>query len=96
MTRPSNQPMKPTASLRYSFGVCHDTLPWLISFSLDDRSLSSTDAAFRFGYLIRGSSPSDCFVVVPLRNQPTRNWSTRYFGYMFYVLCWPFALVAKK
>ena len=32
--RPSNQSMKPTAPLRNNLQVCHDTLPWLISFSL--------------------------------------------------------------
>jgi hypothetical protein len=33
-TGTSNQSMKPMAPLRYKFSVCHDTLPWLISFSL--------------------------------------------------------------
>jgi len=38
---PSNQSMKPTAPFRNEFSVfCHDTLPWLISFSLD-RDLGS-------------------------------------------------------
>ena len=32
--------MKPTAPLEMTFErVCHDTLPWLISFSLDDSAL---------------------------------------------------------
>src|SRR5438034_4692385 len=35
-TATPNQSMKPTAPLRkHSQCVCHDTLPWLISFSLD-------------------------------------------------------------
>jgi hypothetical protein len=33
----SNQSMKPTAPLQCDGQrVCHDTLPWLISFSLDE------------------------------------------------------------
>ncbi len=31
--RHSNQSVKPKAPLRHKFSVCHDTLPWLISFS---------------------------------------------------------------
>jgi hypothetical protein len=42
----SNQSMKPTAPFRNKFSrVCHDTLPWLISFSLDDEKLRTESNA---------------------------------------------------
>src|SRR5262245_5023554 len=36
----SNRSMKPTAPPKYAPCVCHDTLPWLIFFSLDANALS--------------------------------------------------------